>query len=356
MSLPARPRMRDLARALGVSQATISNAFHRPDQLSEELRQRILTAARNAGYAGPDPLANTFRKGRTGAVGLIVHKPLQYLFEDQAAQLTMSGVARACGEHGSSLVLVPRAEPTHPDIVSSALVDGFVAFCDPLEPARRELIRSRRLPVVGLDAPITAGKPFVGIDDSSAARTAATHIAALGHRRIGVICFRLSPDRPPGPVEEGLTVATAYAANRARLQGYRDGLAPVLAAGAQVTVVAADGVSEQDGASAAGALLDRADRPTALLVMGDRLALGAIAQARSMGIDVPRQLSVVGFDDVPAAAAATPALTTISQPHVDKGACAIHLLLSSEPAPVSRLLPTRLVVRASTAPPSQQRG
>ncbi|MET7864869.1 LacI family DNA-binding transcriptional regulator [Micromonospora taraxaci] len=346
------PRMRDVARALGVSQATVSNAFNRPDQLSRELRDRILTAARDLGYPGPDPIANTFRRGRTGAIGLIIHEPLQYLFEDPAARLTMAGVARVCGEHGSSLVLVPRAEPGLPDVVPTALVDGFVAFCDPLEPERRELLRARRLPVVGLDAPVTPGEPYVGIDDRAAARAAAAHLVALGHRRIGVISFALARDSETTVVPAGLDAPTGYVANRARLDGYRDALGPALGdGGGAIVVVAARGVEEADGAAAAVPLLDHAEPPTAILAMSDRLALGVIAEATRRGIDVPGDLSVVGFDDVPAASAADPALTTVRQPHARKGAEAVRMLLRPASTRQALILPTEVVVRASTAPP-----
>ncbi|MEU8005146.1 substrate-binding domain-containing protein [Catellatospora sp. NPDC049111] len=351
MGTAPRPRMTDLARALGVSQATISNAFNRPDQLRPELRDRILAAAREAGYPGPDPLANTFRRGRTGAVGFIVHEPLQYLFEDATARLTMAGVARACGEHGSSLVLVPRTEPGRPDIVSSALVDGFVAFCDPLEPERTELLRARRLPVIGLDAPVAEGEPYVGIDDRAAARSAAAHLAALGHRHYGVISFPLARGSAPGIAPAGLAAPTDYVANRARLAGYRDGLAPALDTGGSAVVVAAAGVEERDGAAAAAALLDLPQPPTAILAMGDRLALGAISAAIERGLTVPGELSVVGFDDVPDAATARPPLTTVRQPHDDKGAQAVHLLFHEGPPPAAPvLLPTRLVIRGSSGP------
>jgi len=341
--------MTDLARALGVSQATVSNAFNRPDQLSPELRQRIIEAARKLGYPGPDPLANTFRRGRTGAVGFIVHEPLQYLFEDAAARETMAGAARTCSELGLSLVLVPRAEKGGPDVVSCALVDGFVAFCDPLEPERRELLRARRLPIVGLDAPVAEGQPYVGIDDRLAARTAAEHVIALGHRQVGVISFALSPDSTPGLAPLGLDAPTPYVANRARLNGYRDGLAPALAAGNAVAVSAADGVTESAGADAAAALLDLPDPPTAILAMSDRLAIGAIAAANTRGLSVPGLLSVVGFDDISAAATADPPLTTVRQPHGDKGAEAVRMLLGDEPAAKELLLPTELVIRGSTA-------
>ncbi|MEH1029821.1 LacI family DNA-binding transcriptional regulator [Micromonospora profundi] len=351
MSNVPPPRMRDVAKAVGVSQATVSNAFNRPDQLSRELRDRILDAAQALGYPGPDPLSNTFRSGRTGAVGLIIHEPLQYLFEDPTARLTTAGVARICGEHGSSLVLVPRAEPGLPDIVPNALVDGFVAFCDPLEPERRELLRARRLPVVGLDAPVAPGEPYVGIDDRAAARSAAAHLVDLGHRRVGVISFALARRSETTLVPAGLDAPTGYVANRARLDGYRDTLAPVLADGGRVVVVAARGVEEADGAAAAAPLLDLAEPPTAILAMSDRLALGVVAEATRRGIGVPDRLSVVGFDDVPEAAAATPALTTVRQPHARKGAEAVRMLLRPALTRTTLILPTEVVVRASTAPP-----
>ncbi len=337
--------MSDIARQLGVSQATVSNAFNRPDQLSKELRGRILAAARELGYTGPDPLATTLRRRRTGSVGLIVHEPLTYLFEDAAARMTTTGVAESCGEHGIALVLVPRAEPGAADIVSSALVDGFVAFCDPLERERRAVIRARGLPVVGIDAPIEPRGVYVGIDDVASATLAAQHVTTLGHRRVGVITFPVGTDGVTGVVAEGLDIATQYVATRDRLAGYA---AVVRPAGVAVHVAVAAGVEERHGSRAAQALLMLPQRPTALLAMSDRLAIGAMAQARARGLSVPTDLSVVGFDDIPDAAPA--GLTTVRQPHRAKGALALALVLDSERAEGPVLLPTELVVRSSTAP------
>ncbi len=338
--------MTDVARRVGVSQATVSNAFNRPDQLSKELRARVLAAARELGYTGPDPLATTLRRGRTGAVGLIVHEPLTYLFADAAARLTMTGVADACGDHGVSLVLVPRAEPGAPDVVSSALVDGFVAFCDPLEPERRAVIKARRLPVVGIDAPIEPGGPYVGIDDRASAEQAGRHVTSLGHVTVGIITFPLERGGRGGVAPEGLDVATEYVATRARLAGYADALGELLPHGGAVHVAVAEGVEERHGARAAKALLALDPRPTALLAMSDRLAMGAVACARASGLGVPADLSVVGIDDIPEAAAA--GLTTIRQPHVTKGALALSLALDTEQVTEPVLLPTELVVRSST--------
>jgi DNA-binding LacI/PurR family transcriptional regulator len=116
-----------------------------------------------------------------------------------------------------------------------------------------------------------------------------------------------------------------------------------------VPVGSAPGSGRECGRQAAAKLLDRADRPTAILALYDEVALGVLDAAADRGIDVPRDLSVTGFDDIPEAALSTPKLTTVRQPHDRKGAEAVRLLLEGDPDE-SVLLPTELVVRASTAP------
>ncbi len=112
----------------------------------------------------------------------------------------------------------------------------------------------------------------------------------------------------------------------------------------------AGGSDAAGGARAAAALLDRADRPTAILALSDVQAIGVLEAAAERGIEVPRDLSVVGFDDMPQAATTTPGLTTVSQPHEEKGRAAVRLLVSGARPEDSVLLPCELVVRASTAP------
>jgi DNA-binding LacI/PurR family transcriptional regulator len=138
---------------------------------------------------------------------------------------------------------------------------------------------------------------------------------------------------------------------RGRLLGYR---AAVEAAGLEwgaVPVEERRPYGQEAGRRAAAALLERADRPTALLAMSDELAFGAMRAAEELGIAVPEELSVVGFDDTPPAELARPALTTVHQPHHDKGVAAARWLLDPDARPASQVLPVELVVRTSTAPP-----
>jgi DNA-binding LacI/PurR family transcriptional regulator len=339
-----------VADALGVSRTTVSNAYNRPDQLSPELRERVLEAARALGYAGPDPVARTLRRGRTGALGLILGEALSCAFCDPAAVIVLQGVTGVCERHGFGLLLVPDAPSTGPDVVRMALVDGFLVAGEPEGTERLRTVIERGLPFVVLDAPEQPGAPWVGIDDRAAAGAAARHLLDLGHRRFAVISGSLSPDGIQGRATLARQYGARYRGAKQRLIGYREALDEAGVDWAGVPVEERPN-SFRAGATAAGVLLDRASRPTAILATTDELALGALAAVAERGIDVPGELSIVGFDDAPSAARARPPLTTIRQPLADKGAVSARLLLEPTDEPPARYeLPTELVVRASSAP------
>jgi DNA-binding LacI/PurR family transcriptional regulator len=342
-----------LARELGVSKTTVSNAFNHPDQLSPALRAKVLAAAERLGYPGPDPLAATLSRGRVGALGLLFfddpHYPLRFAFSDPAHVLFLEGVADACGRAGVGLVLVAGGRGS--ELVRAALVDGFVCQYDVEDDERIQAVVERGLPLVVVDGPPRPGAGHVGVDDRGGATLAARHLLELGHRRLGVVSAPLSPDRYEGPADQERQAAAAYQVIRERLLGYR---AAVEAAGLDwgaVPVEERRPYGQEAGRRAATALLDRADRPTALLAMSDELAFGAMRAAEELGIAVPEELSVVGFDDTPPAELARPALTTVHQPHHDKGVAAAEWLLDPDARPASQILPVELVVRSSTAPP-----
>jgi DNA-binding LacI/PurR family transcriptional regulator len=342
-----------LARELGVSRTTVSNAYNHPDQLSPALRARVLDVADRLGYPGPDPLAATLSRGRVGALGLLFfddpHYPLRFAFSDPAHVLFLEGVADACGQAGVGLVLVGGGRGT--ELVRAALVDGFVCQYDVEDDERIQAVTDRGLPLVVVDGPPRPGAGHVGVDDRGGAALAARHLLELGHRRLGVVAAPLSPDRYEGPAGPERQAAAGYQVIRERLLGYR---AAVEGAGldwAAVPVEERRPYGQDAGRRAAGALLDRPDRPTGLLAMSDELALGAMRAAEELGIAVPGELSVVGFDDTPPAALARPALTTVRQPHHAKGVAAAQWLLDPAGRPANQILPVELVVRASAAPP-----
>ena len=155
----ARPRkhtLRDVAAAAGVSIGTASNAFNRPDLISEGLRDRVFEAAARLGYGGPDPAARRLRTGRTGALGVIFTDRLPYAFDDEAAVLFLRGLANALENSGAGLLLIPTS-PTREEgsrVVRGAAVDGFIVFSTPTGDPRLEAALARGLPTITVDEPL----------------------------------------------------------------------------------------------------------------------------------------------------------------------------------------------------------
>ena len=349
-----KPTLQTVADAVGVSRSTVSNAYSRPDQLSPELRAKILEAAQKLGYSGPDPAARSLRKGRVGAIGVLFSAELSYAFTDPYAVQFLRGLAETAEEHGTGLLLIPLSsdggggEAT----VREALVDGFCAYCVPDWHPSLDVIADRRLPMVYAEwrEDGDPGLLAVGIDDVAAAREAGRHVAALGHRRVAVIAHWIGKEAFDGPIKLARPEDAEHHVTRERLMGYRDALAEVGVDWADIITVSAARNSREGGLRAAAHALDRAPRSTAILVAADLLALGVLDALQDRGLRAGREVSVMGFDDIPEAAAAR--LTTIRQPALDKGRIAGRLLLEPPEKSEDRqvVLPTQLVVRASTGP------
>jgi DNA-binding LacI/PurR family transcriptional regulator len=339
----ARVRLRDVAERAGVSVGSASQAFGRPELVSDDVRRRVLAAAEDLGYPGPDPVARRLRTGRAGAIGLIFAERLGYQFTDPTSPAFLRGVARGMEEAPSGLLLVPdsRYREEAARTVREAAVDGFIIYSTPQNDPRVDAALGRRLPIVTVDQPRGAQTPFVGIDDRAAARSAAQHLRELGHERVGVLSFVTTLD-PGGALALDLT--------NERLAGYEEGLGPAWDP-ELVRVVRPN--APEPAREATLELLRLPRPPTAILAMSDILALGALEAAAEGGVAVPEQLSVVGFDDGPAAEHSAPPLTTVAQPHEEKGRLAAQWLLEdiergAEPKRREQILPTQLVVREST--------
>ena len=347
-----------IAEELDVSAMTVSNAYNHPDRLSGALRERIFETAGRLGYHGPDPVGRSLRRQRTDVVGVLYSNPLSYAFDDPAAVSFLGGLSSVTEGADLGLLLVPAAGGTSgkrdPRAAAQAAVDGFVIYSmgdrEPLFAAALD----RRLPAVVVDQPHKEGVPFVGIDDEAAARTAAGHLLHLGHERFAVVTFALSPDVRDGMANPARQEQAAFRVSRLRLRGYRAALEEAGLPWSTVPVYECPGSSREYGRRAAEALLSPEHGPTAILASSDQLALGVIARAKERGLSVPEDVSVVGFDDIPAAAGADPPLTTVHQDHAQKGLLAGRMLLSrlrEEDGPATGPLATTLVVRGSTSQP-----
>lgn len=348
----ARVTLQTIADKVGVSRMTVSNAFSRPDQLSAELREEILAAAAELGYAGPDPTARALVRGTTGAVGVLLTDSLAYAFTDEVATGFLGAVVEELAPTGLAFTLLGSDEEDDDAEVVPArdvAIDGALVYaCRPRSAAREWLLR-RKLPVVFVDQDPVPGHACVNVDDRGGARAAAQHLVELGHRRIGIVSLDHAEDEAdmPHPTKQ-------------RLRGWREALD---AAGIDAPVVEAASHNEFDAEEVALDLLGGDDRPTAVLCYSDVLALGVVRAARSLGLEVPADLSVVGFDDSPVAHRHDPQLTTVRQDVAAKGraaAAALTATIDSARAGLDAtaahvLLPTELVVRESTAPPPPDR-
>ena len=377
-----RVTLKDIAKALDVAPSTVSNAYNRPDQLSEGLREQIFATAKTLGYVGPNPMARGLRKGVTNTIGVVYPSSLSYAFTNPVAGLFVQGIALEVERQGYTLLLMggEKGQQTsaNPLAPTTANVDGFIVHCFAAGDALLQAALARSLPTVLVDQPqdgdLDSGLDSgldgdldgdlgehvsqvasVGVDDEAGAYAAAKHVLELGHRHLGIISLELDLHPKHAIIDTTRQRHARYGPTRARLQGYQRAVQDAgLAWEDTVRVFECCDNRPDDGRQAAEVLFDSNMPPTAILAMSDQMALGALEAARARHLRVPVDLSVVGFDDMPSAAQARPALTTVHQPHIDKGKQAGRLLLAqlqTEQQLEAVRLPTRLVVRQSTAEP-----
>lgn len=343
-------KLSDVARAAGVSQGTASNVFSRPEIVRAEVRARVEAAAKKLGYAGPDPKGRLLRGGKVNAIGVVVSEKLTDFFSDPYNRAFMAGITEVCDERGAGVSLISAADERAVTwSIESAVVDGFVLQC--VEDGSRliDLARRRKLPFVAIDLDAGPDMSSLDVDHRGGARLAAEHLVKLGHRKFGVLALEFVWDGRFGRVDRQRWSSAEDGVSRARLQGYAEAFAAVGIAIDDVTIFESPN-EPGPGKDVAAALLAAAPDATAVLAMSDILALAAIEAAKARNLSVPRDLSVVGFDDIPEAAAAAPPLTTVRQPIVEKGRRAAALIFEGG-APRKEVLPVDLVVRTSTAPP-----
>jgi DNA-binding LacI/PurR family transcriptional regulator len=342
---------------------TVSNAYNRPHKLSPALRERILAVARDLGYPGPDPAARTLRRGRAGSIGLLFGEALTYAFRDPGAVEFLRGLAEGTARHNTMLQLIAALDADGEDgssLLANAIVDGLVVWSLPDRHPLVRLARERNIPLVTHGGPRLDGVPFVGIDDRTAAQAAAEHLVELGHRSLGVVAFPFGPSRRARHRGSAKIGRPGYRVTRERLAGYRAaaGAATPQPAALDVYEVAVN--SRDEGHRATLELLQATPRPTAVLAMSDELATGAVAAARELRLAVPRDLSVLGWDDAPSARASDPALTTVAQSLYDQGRTCARLLITATRGETAaddlvHLAPWQLVRRKSTRPPVPNR-
>jgi DNA-binding LacI/PurR family transcriptional regulator len=348
-----RPTLDTIAREVGVSRATVSNAYNRPDQLSAELRERIIRTAKELGYAGPNPVARSLATQRAGSVAIMLCEGLSSAFSDPALCVMLDSLASTVDSPDRALLLLPGVADSgpRPENVMRAQTDVVVAYSLPEGAPALDVVAERNLPLVVVDEPVVVGAALVQVDDVGGALLAARHVAELGHRHVAILSFGLRADGQRGPVSPHRISEGHFRVSVDRIAGYLKGLAEHGIVADEVPLWEAPGSVRELGREGARWLLGQRPRPTAMLCMSDELALGALRAAEELGLSVPGEVSIVGFDDTPAARWAD--LTTVRQDLVEKGRqageLALRLLDGTRPGrPVT--IGVDLQVRGTTAP------
>ena len=346
--------MQTIADRVGVGKMTVSNAYSRPRHVSAELRERIFQVADELGYGGPDAAGRALARRRTGLVGVLLTTTPDEAFENLVALGFVSAIARALTPRSLSLALLSGHEQDDLVPATDIAMDGLVVYSCLSEDETSRTLMKRRLPMVLVDQPARAGISSVNIEDEDGATAASRHVLALGHREVGIVVPWV--DAPAG-IAGFDPDAMVESKLRARLRGWSE---PLRQAGVRYRVIGQPWELDHADAMRLGErLLADADRPTAILCFSDLMARGVIDAATAAGLAVPRDLTVVGFDDDPLAAAGRPALTTVHQDVGAKGRAAAHALFEAMDAaragtpadPIHTRLATRLVIRESSAPP-----
>lgn len=331
--------IRDVSRVAGVSIATVSRALRTPEKVSKESLEKVHRAVEEVDYR-PNLLARNFRTSQSFSVLVIVPNIANPFFGR-----VLQGIEEVAADHGYAVLLGDvRGSQTrareYAALGSSRLVDGIIHLSHRIDPVflPSDAPGAPRMPPIvnACECMADAPWPTVEIDNVKAADTATTYLISLGHKHVGVIL---------GPKDSPVT--------RDRLKGYRNALARSgLTFDDRLT--AQGDFSMESGRDAVPQLLRLADRPTALFCFSDEMAVGAMQALRRNGLEVPDDISVVGFDDVAFASFATPALTTVAQPAKEIGRVAMNRLfdvITGDAEPVhSTVLPTEFIIRDSTGP------
>ncbi|MEV8440649.1 LacI family DNA-binding transcriptional regulator [Actinosynnema sp. NPDC051121] len=329
-----RPTIHDVAAAAGVSRGTVSRALNGGRNVSPAALEAVLKAVRTTGYVA-NPAARSLVTQRAHSVAFVLTEPQQRLFEDPNFSILLQGCTQELAEVDVPVLLMTASTEVERKrtsrFIAAGHVDGVLLVSSHTGNPLLDELRDSGIPVVACGKPLGHERQvaYAAADDRSGARLMVEHLLSRGRRRIATIT---GPPDTPGGVE--------------RLAGYRD----VLGESASPDLIAHGDYSRAGGEAAMAALLERAPDLDAVFVASDLMAAGALNVLHDSGRRVPQDVAVGGFDDSSIATSTRPALTTVRQPFQRITREMVRLLLEQirgEP-PAASILPTELVVRAST--------
>lgn len=326
--------IREVAESAGVSYATVSHVINNTRVVTQETRERVLAAMAALNYR-PNALARSLRQGKTNTLGLVLPDSANPFFAEISRGIEDEAFKKGYSVFFCNTELDTQRELFYVDVLSKKQVDGiiFVAVGDQADSL--DFLLRQNMPVVMIDRDLPNVQVDAVLTDHQLGGFLATqHLIELGHKRIACIA---------GP--------STITPSAERMTGYRKALEQANLPYDEKMIIRGD-YHAQSGMEITNAILKMDPRPTAIFALNDLMALGALRAAAEAGCSVPRDLAVVGYDDLELAKFTTPPLTTIAQPKKEIGIQAISLLvdrISRKSLSPSRLiLAPELIVRRST--------
>lgn len=334
------PTIADVAKAAGVSTSTVSYVMNDRNRVGPETRRRVLRAIEELGYR-PNSAARGLASRHVGSIGLVIPHSPDDVFADPFFPELLRGIGRSANRNHHTLVLSMAKETDLYDegisLLRTQRADGLLVIDPGAGIARLPKLAQEGFPVVVIGRQEHPDLLYVDVDNEHGCYTAARHIMGCGDRtRIGIIS---------GPKEQQ--------AAKDRLAGYRKGLLESGVSWEDVAIAYGD-FTEKSGYECMRTLLNSA-APRAVLVANDLMAIGAYQAIAEAGLHVPRDVSLIGFDDIVMVRFLNPPLTTVRQPTAELGETAADMLVAwlKGNRPLSRVLPVQLVVRESCGVPTK---
>lgn len=321
-----------IAELAGVSRSTVSRVVNKHPNVSDDVRKRVQEIIQETGYM-PNIAARSLRSKQSNIIGLVIPENASTLFIDPYFSHLIQAVAQACNQSDKTLALILEADTKnlYPKVANPGHLDGVLLQAGKINNPLIEMLREARMPFIVLGRPSISQVSYIDVDNDAGAYLAVTHLIRLGCQRIATI-----------------TGALDTTAGLDREQGYKRAIHERGLPLDNALIVEAD-FTESGGYYAAQKLIDK--QPDAIFAASDVMARGAIKALNEAGLLVPRDIAMVGYDDLPPATMTTPLLTTVRQPVAPFGHKAVELLLDIiefGPEPPRQIkLDVELIIRES---------
>lgn len=312
--------IKDLAEKAGVSKTAVSFAFNNPKRISEETYKRIMKIAKEIGYS-PDPVARILATKQTGTIGVLFPQAVSEVFQNPYIADLIRGIGTVCDREGLALTLLSPMKGILNNTIQNAAVDGMIIIGVDKDSSVHSAFKMRNMPYVAIDAKCNADYINVGIDDRTMAESLMDVLLDNGHKNILFCALK--------PIAMDLAEPDQSTTIDERQKGIQDSIRKHNLPDNTIdsyTFIESE-TSFESSYKIAKQVLQKEDRPTAIYCMGDIQAFGFYKAATELGINIPEDLSVVSFDDLPLTGILYPELTAIHQPSYEKGVAATEILV-----------------------------